>query len=88
MLLHSNKTYTTTEIAKELGFTSARALNKELEDRKIQYKVNSTWTLYSQYSDKGYTEHKQKILNSGYIIYNLHWTEKGRRFLLDLFNNK
>lgn len=41
-LVHNPKTYTTTEIAKELGFSSATALNKDLESKKIQYKVNGT----------------------------------------------
>lgn len=86
-LSHSDKTYTTTELAKELNFTSAKALNKELEERKIQYKVNGTWVLSSKYSDKGYVESKQKILDSGHIIYFTKWTEEGRRWIIDLLSN-
>jgi anti-repressor protein len=54
ILTHVNKTYTTTEIAKELGLKSANVLNAILEEKKIQYKQNSTWVLYSKYADKGY----------------------------------
>lgn len=86
-LSHSDKTYTTTELAKELNFTSAKALNKELEERKIQYKINGTWVLSSKYSDKGYVESKQKILDNGHIIYFTKWTEEGRRWIIDLLSN-
>ena len=55
LLVHNSKTYTTSEIAKELGFTSASKLNILLFDKHIQYKVNDTWVLYSNYSDKGLT---------------------------------
>jgi anti-repressor protein len=56
ILMHVNKTYTATEIAKELGFRSAQQLNKDLERRRIQYYQNGTWVLFSKYADKGYVE--------------------------------
>ena len=40
ILMHVNKTYTMTEIAKELGMKSAIQLNKLLAEKKIQYQVN------------------------------------------------
>ena len=86
-LVHSNKLYTATEIAKELGFKSATALNKELEARKIQYKMNGTWVLSARYSEAGYTSIKQNELENGTIIYDRKWTGLGRDFLIDLFNN-
>ena len=46
MLMHFNKLYTTTEIAKELGIKSAAKLNKVLNDKGIQFKQNGTWVLY------------------------------------------
>lgn len=58
ILTHVNKTYTMTEIAKELNLNSAIQLNKLLADRKIQYNVNGTWVLYSPYSSMGYEEIK------------------------------
>ena len=69
LLVHSNKTYTASELATECGFKSANAFNKDLHERKIQYKVNGTWKLYSEYDGKGYTETKQTEKN-GITIYN------------------
>ena len=82
-LVHTKKTYTTSELATELGFKSANALNKDLSEKKIQYKVNGTWKLYSKYDGQGYTETKQTELNNGTIIYNTRWTGDGRQFLLE-----
>lgn len=81
-LVHSKKLYTTTEIAKELGFKSANALNNILEEDKIQYKVNGTWVLCSKYSDKEYVSIKQTELDNGKIIYDRKWTGIGRDFLI------
>ena len=85
VLMHTAKTYTTTEIAKELGFKSAIALNNILADKKVQFKQNGTWVLYSKYSDLGYTDIKQSVLDSGRIVYDRHWTQDGRAFILGLF---
>lgn len=82
-LIHSTKTYTVTELAKELGYKSAMALNKELHKRGIQYKQSGTWVLYSKYSDKGYVSIKQTILDDGRVIYNTKWTSKGRDWLIN-----
>ena len=82
-LIHNNKTYTATEIAKELGFKSATAMNKDLEEKKIQYKVNGTWVLCARYSELGYVDIKQTELENGNIIYNRRWTGKGRDFLIN-----
>ena len=86
ILTHVNKTYTMTEIAKELNLNSAIQLNKLLADRKIQYNVNGTWVLYSPYSSMGYEEIKQEILDSGKVIYHGRITQLGREFILQLFN--
>lgn len=86
ILTHVNKTYTMTEIAKELNLNSAIQLNKLLADRKIQYNVNGTWVLYSPYSSMGYEEIKQEILDSGKVIYHRRITQLGREFILQLFN--
>ena len=87
ILTHVNKTYTMTEIAKELNLNSAIQLNKLLADRKIQYNVNGTWVLYSPYSSMGYEEIKQEILDSGKVIYHRRITQLGKEFILQLFNN-
>ena len=84
-LVHQNKLYTTSEIAKELGVSSATKLNNLLSEKKIQYKQNKTWLLYSKYSELGLVSIKQDVLDNGKIIYDRKWTGKGRDFILNLF---
>ena len=84
ILMHVNKTYTITEIAKELGLKSAIQLNRILAEKKIQYQVNGTWVMFSQYSNCGYEEIKQEVLDSGKVIYHRRITQMGREFILDL----
>ena len=81
-LIHSKKLYTTTEIAKELGFKSANVLNLKLEEDKVQYKVNDTLVLTSKYAENDYVSIKQTELESGKIIYDRKWTGLGRDFLI------
>lgn len=87
-LIHQGKLYTSSEIAKELGFKSARKLNLDLEEKRIQYKVNGTWVLYSEYSELGYTSVKQQVLDNGKIIFDRKWSGIGRDFILSLYNKK
>ena len=84
ILMHVNKTYTMTEIAKELGMKSAIQLNKLLSKKKVQYQVNGTWVMYSRYSDMGYEEIKQEVLDNGKVIYHRRITQIGREFILNL----
>lgn len=86
ILMHVNKTYTMTEIAKEIGLKSAVELNKILSQKRIQYKVNGTWVMYSDYSNCGYEEIKQEVLDNGHVIYHRKITQLGRKFILGLFD--
>jgi prophage antirepressor-like protein len=88
MLIHAKKLYTSTEIAKEIGFKSAKALNEDLRQRKIQYKVNKTWVLSSDYANKGFTSIKEQVLDNGKVIYDRKWTGTGREFLLNLYKEE
>ena len=88
ILTHINKTYTMTEIAKELNMRSAVQLNKLLAEKKIQYQINGTWVMYSKYSNLGYEEIKQEVLDSGRVIYHRRITQIGREFILKLFSEK
>ena len=88
ILTHVNKTYTMTEIAKELNLKSATELNKILADKHIQYKVNNTWVFYSDYSNLGYEEIKQEVLDNGHVIYHRKITQMGRAFILGLFEEE
>ena len=88
ILMHTEKTYTVTEIAKELGVSSAKILNQILSKDQIQYYMNGTWVLYAPYADKGYTITKQAIKeDSNNPIYYTRWTQLGREFLLNKYVN-
>lgn len=84
ILMHVNKTYTMTEIAKELGLRSAIELNRMLSEMHIQYKVNNTWVMYSDYSNLGYEEIKQEVLDNGTVVYHRRITQAGREFIINL----
>lgn len=84
ILTHVNKTYTMTEIAKELNLPSAKKLNDILKEKKIQYKVNDTWVFYSKYSNLGYEDIKQEVLDNGKVVYHRKITQMGREFILNL----
>lgn len=88
ILTHVNKTYTMTEIAKELNLKSATELNKILADKHIQYKVNNTRVFYSDYSNLGYEDIKQEVLDNGHVIYHRKITQIGRAFILGLFEEE
>lgn len=84
VLMHVNKNYTATEVAKELGFVSANQLNNILCSLKVQYKQNNTYVLYSKYAGFGYDDIKQEVLDNGKVIYHRKWTQLGRAFIIDL----
>ena len=83
-VLHSDSTFTTTQIAKELGM-SAAALNKRLHEMKIQYKQNGSWVPYAKFHAMELTKSETVIIekNDGkkIAILSFKWTEKGREFV-------
>ena len=85
ILMHVNKTYTMTEISKELNMKSAIELNNKLSEMKVQFKTNKTWVFYSKYSNLGYEEIKQEILDNGRVVYHRKITQMGRDFIVNLF---
>ena len=86
ILTHVNKTYTMTEISKELYLKSANELNKILKDKGVQYKMNDTWVLYSKYSNLGYFDIKQEVLDNGKVVYHRRVTQIGREFIIKLLS--
>lgn len=86
-LIHNNTTYSTTEIAKELGFRSAQELNQKLSEMGVQYKDRrGVWLLNAEYSKKGFQNLKQKELEGKTEpLYYSEWTGLGRDWLLGLF---
>lgn len=87
ILTHDTKLLTTTEIAKELNIISANKLNEILNEKKVQYKINNTWCLYSKYASLGYVSIKQQVLDNGRVIYDRKWTQQGREFLIKMLGN-
>lgn len=88
ILTHTNKTYTATEIAKELGFKSAIEFNQRLADKHIQFKQNGTWIPYADYAQQGWFEIKQEVLDNGHIIYHRRITGLGRKAFNQMFKEE
>lgn len=89
-VLLSEDSYTTTQMAKELGLTSATALHKELHDKGIMFFESGSWMLTAKYSTKGYTKTRTFTYVKGQGKVGTKtttvWTETGRVFLNKLFN--
>ncbi len=87
-VLDTESELTTTQIAKELGISAAK-LNIILHKMKVQFKnKGSQWHLYAQHADKGYTRTRTSIVESetGEKAYHSTvWTEKGRKFIHELY---
>ena len=83
VLTHVNKTYTCTEVAKELGLKSAIELNNRLKELGVQYKVNQTWVPYTKYATLGWFD----IKHNGHIIYHRKITGIGRQGIINLINS-
>ena len=88
ILTHTNKTYTATEVAKEIGMRSAAELNRWLESEKVQYKVNGTWVPCAGYANLAWFEIKQEELDSGRIIYHRKITGIGRDGIINLYQRE
>jgi Rha family phage regulatory protein len=89
-VLQSAETYVITRIAQELG-VSAVAMNKKLQDMKVQRKVDGQWVLYNQYVGNGYakahtTTYTKTDGTTGTNTQTV-WTERGREFIHRLFKN-
>jgi len=90
-VLTSQSTYTTTQVAKELGM-SAVELNKILFAKKVQFNQSGTWVLYAPHQNKGYTkthtttytDHEGKTRTSMLTV----WTELGRKFIHSVVSPK
>jgi len=87
-LIHDDRTFTTGELAKEIGMKSAQELNQALLTKGISYKdARGVWLLHSQYAGKGLQRIKDKEVN-GKVVYYAEWTGIGRDWLLGVFSAK
>lgn len=88
VILDSEGTLTTTQIAKEYG-KSAVWLNKYLKNRGVQYKKGNQWYIYSKYADKGYireiTTYDEDVDKS---FTSMRWTNLGRKFIYELLKDE
>lgn len=83
-VLDSYDTFTSTQIAKELGM-SAQALHKLLNDAGVMFRQGSQWFLYAKYQAKGYVKtrehtYQRKDGRTGLFLTTV-WTEAGRMFV-------
>ena len=86
-ILQNNSLVNISQIAKDYGM-SGQALNKKLNELKVQYKQGGQWLLYSKYQDKGYTHSKTSNLYDTVgidkVVMSTKWTQKGRLFLYEI----
>lgn len=81
---------TPTQIGNDLGI-SAKTLNQKLSEIGIIYKQSGQWMFKGKYKDwnLGNSRTFNRILPDGRVIANtnLVWNQRGKRFILALFNN-
>lgn len=75
--------YSTTQMAKELGMSSAQKLYDELKEIGVAFCQGYEWMLTSPYSTYQLTEVTTHLVKGKYTRRPL-WTERGRRWLLAL----
>ena len=91
-VLQSSQTYTSTQVAKELGMREAEQLHKVLKSKGIMFKQSGQWMLTAKYSEKGYTKPRTVTFprsdgSQGSNTITV-WTERGRAFLHHLFGKQ
>lgn len=88
-ILNSTATYTTTQIAKELG-VSAQYLNFTLKSNGVIEKKGGIWTATEDYVGKGYLTVKsypyRGSSNRERTNFGTVWTEAGRKFIHSLID--
>ena len=90
-VLQSSRTYTSTQMSKELGLREAEQLHKILKEGGFMFKQSGQWMLTAKYCERGYTKPRtcQFTRSDGTIGTNTTtvWTEKGRQWLHELHGN-
>lgn len=71
-----------TQISKDYGM-SGQAMNKKLNELKVQYKQGKQWLLYNKYQNLGWTQSETYNKDDRAFI-TTKWTQKGRMGLYEL----
>ncbi len=91
-VLQSVNTYTSTQMAKELGMREAEQLHKALKEKGIMFKQSGQWMLTAKYSEKGYTKPRTTTYTRSDGSQGTNtitvWSEKGRAFLHKVFTKE
>lgn len=91
-VLQSVNTYTSTQMAKELGIRTAEQLHQLLKAKNVMFYQSGQWMLTAKYTEKGYTKTRttQFTRKDGSVGTNTItvWTESGRAFLHHILNSK
>ena len=89
-LMHSERTYLSTTIAKELGLRSAKEMHEILNRVGVIYKRDRAWVPYVKYEKYRLIESKSELIHksdgSTIEVYTSRWTQAGREFLLREWN--
>ena len=89
-LMHSERTYLSTTIAKELGLRSAKEMHEILNRVGVIYKRDRAWVPYVKYEKYRLIESKSELIHksdgSTIEVYSSRWTQTGREFLLREWN--
>ena len=89
--LQSVNTLTSTQVAKQIGM-DAEKLHKKLKEANVIYRQSGQWLLHAPYSTwelhstrtQTYTRSDGSIGTNVYTV----WTERGRRFIIALYENE
>ena len=88
-VLTSQSTFTTTQVAKGYGISSAMKLNKMLKDHHIMFKQSGQWMPTSDYATKPYWEETTATISLGddkvHTKKYYKWTELGIKWLREKF---
>ena len=88
-VLTSQSTFTTTQVAKGYGISSAMKLNKMLKDHHIMFKQSGQWMPTSDYASKPYWEETTATISLGDDKVRTKkyykWTELGIKWLREKF---
>lgn len=89
-ILLSERTYTTTEIAKLLNMSACK-LNRLLSEKGVLYRQQNQWLLSPAFHTKGYITTKTLCYNKkdGRIsnMFTTVWTDAGKRFICNLIGD-